>query len=302
MEKTPINTITLKTSQNDNLIKEIGHQQKEEAQKTDTGLQFIENPKLSNLSYCGKKISLKTNLYKIKIKKNYTLYEYAVKFQHEDPNLSASFKSKILTKQYSELNKIYGMFFLSGDSLFSNKPVIEVKNVLSIYNKFEYSILICPTEQRIDLNQLEEATKKRPALKSILELIVKDILKANPKVKFMKNMYTMKNDKKSVKSYDNSISLFPGFSTKVLFLEDGFYLNVDIKNKISSTSNCLETIASFIGNIKKIMPKEKESVNKYFKNATVELQPTGQKFRIESVNFERTASTYSVNFESKINF
>jgi hypothetical protein len=299
MEKTIITELSQQTGQNDNLL--IVEPQTREKTKKEENLPFVKNPNLNNLKYCDRKISLKTNLYKIKLNKNYTLYEYAVKFQHDDPNLSAQFKQKILSKQFSELNKIYGMFFLSGgDVLFSNKLVLDVKNVLSVYKKFKYSILICPTKQKIELNELEEETKKRPALKCILELIIKDILKSNPKVKFMKNMYTMKDDKKSVKSYENSLTLFPGFSTKVLFLEGGFYLNVDIKNKISSSSNCLQLIASFIKSQKKVTQKEKEDVNKYFKSASVELEVTGQKFKIESVNFDRTPNTYSINFESNI--
>lgn len=294
MEKSIANNLAQLVGQNQNLIFHRAEEKENEI------LSFVPNPKLCNLKYCDKKIPLKTNLYKIKLNKNYTLYEYSVKFQHEDPNLSSHFKTKILKKQFLELNKIYGMFFLSGgDILFSNKLIPDIKNVLIDYNKFQYSILICPTKERIVLSQLEQETKKRPALKSIIELIIKDILKSNPKVKFMKNMYTMRDDKKNVKSYDNSLSLFPGFSTKVLFLEGVFYLNVDIKNKISSSSNCLLLIESFIKNKKQITQKEKDEINKYFKGNSVELELTGQKFKIESVNFDRNPKTFSINFESK---
>lgn len=291
MEKTPISSIFSPS------VEDTCTLQQELPGITNSELKFLPNPQLDSLKYCDRKIALKANLYKIKIKKSYTLYEYSVKFQHEDPNLSSAFKAKILSKQFAELNKIYDVFFLTGDTLFSNTQIADVKNVLSAYKKFEYSILICPTKEKIELKDIEADIKTRPALKMILELIVKDVLKSNPKVKFMKNMYTMKNDKKPVKSYDNSISLFPGFSTKVLVLEQGIYLNVDIRNKISSAWNCMEIIGSFINNVSKITQKEKDQVCKYFKDRTVELNTTGQKFRIESVNFERNPKTSSVNFE-----
>lgn len=269
------------------------------SQTIDFGMmEFLPNPDLKDLKYTDKKIALKTNLYKIKVKKSYTLYEYSVKFQHDDPNLSTAFKAKIISKQNMEVAKNFGVFFFTGQTLFGTKELKEVVNIISVYKKVQYSILICPTKEKVEMSEIEEAIKTRPAIKHILELIIKDILRANPKLKFMKNMYTMKNEKKPVESYENSISLFPGFTTKVMLLEDGLYLNVDIRNKISSTQNCLEIIKSFMKGQSKVTQKAKDQVNCYFKDRYVELLPTGQKFKIESVNFERNANNYAINFES----
>ena len=51
----------------------------------------------------------------------------------------------------------------------------------------------------------------------------------------------------------------PSFDTKVMVLENGFYLNVDIKTKKISKLNCLQLIESFCYNPKKMTKEEKKS-------------------------------------------
>jgi aubergine-like protein len=267
-------------------------------------LEFLPNPNLSKLKYCDKKVSLYSNLYKISLKKNYILYEYAVKFQHDDLHLSTQLKRKVFSKICAQVSEKYGVYLFTGTSLFTTKEVKEVLNFLSTFKKFQYSILIQPTKELVELKEdpvyMNNLYKRKPEIKTILELIVKDILRHNPSLKFVKNLYGKKYSEKSVKANDtyNSISIMPGFCTKIMFLQDGIFLNVDIKNKILSSSHCLDLIKTFIANPKNITKEEINGVNRFLRGRTVETIHTNQRFKVEMVNFEKRANNTTINFEN----
>ena len=267
-------------------------------------LEFLPNPKLSKLKYTDKKVALYSNLYKISLKKNYILYEYAVKFQHDDLHLSTLLKRKVFGKICAQVSEKYGVYLFTGGSLFTTKEVKEVVNMLSTFKKFQYSILIQPTKELVELKEcpvyMNNLHKRKPEIKTILELIIKDILRHNPSLKFVKNLYGKKYSEKAVKATDfyNSISIMPGFCTKIMFLEDGIFLNVDIKNKILSSSHCLDLINSYISNPKNVTRDEIAKINKFLKGRTVETVHTNQRFKVEMVNFDKRANNSTINFEN----
>lgn len=267
-------------------------------------LEFIPNPKLTKLKYTEKKVPLYSNLYRIGLKKNYILYEYAVKFQHDDLHLSTLLKRKVFSKICTQVTEKYGVYLFTGTSLFTTKEVKEVVNLSSTFKKFLYSFLIQPTKELIELKDdpayMNSLHKRKPEVKTILELIIKDILRHNPSLKFVKNLYGKKYSEKAVKANDfyNSISVMPGFCTKIMFLEEGIFLNVDIKNKILSSSHCLDLINSYITNPKNVTREETNIINKFFKGRTVETIHTNQRFKIEMVNFEKRANNTTINFEN----
>jgi aubergine-like protein len=267
-------------------------------------IEFLPNPKLVNLNYVSKKVNLYSNLYKISVKKSRIFFEYSVKFQHDEVHLSTQLKRKVISKISSQISERYGVYIFTGNTLFSSTEIKEMVNLFSIYKKFQYSIVIVPTKERVELTNCPKTMldlyKRKPEVKMILELIIKDILRHNPNLKFVKNLYGKKYAEKSVQAKNeyNSISIMPGFCTKVMFIEKGIFLNVDIKNKILSSSHCLDLINSYMANLSKPKREEIEKINKFFKGRTVETIHTNQRFRIEMVNFEKRANNYSINFES----
>jgi aubergine-like protein len=267
-------------------------------------LEFLPNQNLNKLPYTEKKVRLYSNLYKINLSKNYILYEYAVKFQHDEIHLSTQLKRKVISKINLQISEKYGIYLFTGNSLFATQEVKDVVNLLSVFKKFQYSILIQPTKELIQMKNCPEYMLnlyvRKPEIKTILELIIKDILRHNPSLKFVKNLYGKKYAQKGVNAHDfyNSISILPGFSTKIMFLEQGIFLNVDIKNKILSNSHCLDLIYSYIEDPKNITRDEISKINKFFKGRIVETIHTNQRFKVEMVNFERRANNYSINFEN----
>jgi aubergine-like protein len=269
--------------------------------REDNYLDFLPNPKFTENDLKGitnRKVSLYANLYKLSLKKTYTLFEYAIKFQNEETMLSTVFKRKIMAKVNNELNQKYGTYFFTGDVLYGTVKIKEVINVLAIYKRLQYSILIQPTEEVVELKNIEEQIKTRPAIKTILEIMVKDIIRANPAVKFVKNLYGKKYDEHSASSKNHSVSIFPGFTTKIMVLESGIYLNVDVKNKILSSTHCLEIIKNMMKNPKPTK-KDMDVINNYFKERVVETVHTNQRFQIESVNFEKKPNNTTQIFEGK---
>jgi aubergine-like protein len=288
MEKTPTEIISLSTYFTDNV-------KIDEPERS-----LLPNPKITETSmkpFIDRKTQLYANLYKLSLNKSYRIYEYSVKFQVDESNMSTALKRKIFSKVNNEINKNYGTYFFTGECMFATNEIKEVINVLSIHKKFQYSILISPTSEVIELDNIEEQIKTKPAIKTILEIMIKDIIRANPAIKFVKNLYGKKYDEKSVRSKNNSISIFPGFTTKIVILENGIYLNVDIKNKILSSSHCLDIIKTLAKTPTKMTKKEMETVNSYFKDKIVETIHSNQRFKIESICFDKRPIDTTEMFE-----
>lgn len=262
-------------------------------------------PLHSEVPFITKSTNLYVNLYKIQITKSLMLYEYAIKFDVDFPEISTRVKRKVILKINKEISEEYGIFIYTGNSLFCSNKIEKIERKEVIINSFKYTFSIQPTKEVIeltnDIKRMNELYKERKEVKTILEVIIKDILSHNPSLKFIKNLYGKKNEEKTVNATQdyNTIKVMPGFITKVMFLEDGIFLNVDIKNKIVSSYDCLYLINTFINNKGKPTKEEMKSINSFFSGRTVETIHTGQRFKIELVNFERRAKNYEVQYDNK---
>ena len=83
-----------------------------------------------------------------------------------------------------------------------------------------------------------------PLTKQFIELLIKDILHANPDLDFYKGVFILNSNKKEINNSENKkiypVYFYPGYSTSFMETEDGYYLNVTLKNKIFSVKNILE--------------------------------------------------------------
>jgi len=270
----------------------------------DEEITSVPNPNFKYLQYAEKEIPIYANLYKLIITKNYTLYQYSLNFSNENDYIIPTFlKKKIMSKIKNEILNDYGNFILTGDSFYSMKEVNEVKEKISLYHKVNYSIIIRPTkefiEMKTDMNyMLQQFNKGRTEIKTIFEIIIKEILRHNPSLKYVMKLFGNKDQEKILKASEdyNTITIMPGFFTNVMFLKSGIYLNVDIKTKILSQYNCLQLINSFLNNPNgKISREEIEEVNNWFKDKTIETINTNQRFKVERVNFEKRANSTTIN-------
>ena len=257
------------------------------------------NPNLKNLKYIESEIPIYANLYKIELERNYTLYEYAVNFIYEKDDkysLSTPFKQRIINTASSKIAMKYKNFIFIGSALYSEKKVEEVNQVPAEYHSVNYIIDIQPTSKTIEMNKdsklmMEQYNSGKNEIKTIFEIIIKEILRHNPSLIKDANSYFDKSHEKELQAQEeyNDINVVNGYDTKVMILDSGIYLNVDKKTKISSKLNCLELIKTFIGDFNMPTKDEIDQINDWFENKTVEtFFQNHRRLYVSQVNFDRT--------------
>ena len=105
---------------------------------------------------------------------------------------------------------------------------------------------IQPTTKTIEMSKesktmMAKYNSGKNEIKSIFEIIIKEILRHNPSLLKDANSYFDKSQEKELQAKEeyNDINVVNGYYTKVMILDSGIYLNVDKKTKISSKLNCL---------------------------------------------------------------
>ena len=257
------------------------------------------NPGLKNLKYIENEIPIYTNLYKIELERNYTLYEYAVNFNYDKDDqysLSTPFKQRIINTVSSKIAQKLKNFIFIGSALYSEKKIEEVTQISTEYHSVEYLIDIQPTTKIIEMSKdsetmMSQYNSGRIEIKSIFEIIVKEILRHNPSLIRDANSYFDKSNEKELQAKEeyNDINIVNGYETKVMILDSGIYLNVDKKTKISSKFNCLQLIKTFINNFNSPTKDEIRQINDWFKNKTVEtFFQNHRRLYVSEVNFDHT--------------
>jgi aubergine-like protein len=261
----------------------------------------LSNPNLKNLKYIESEIPIYANLYKIELERNYTLYEYAVNFIYDKDDkytLSTPFKQRIINTASSKVAQKYKNFIFIGSALFSEKKVEEVTQIPAEYHSVNYLIDIQPTSKTIEMckdskvmmNQYNEGKNE---IKTIFEIIIKEILRHNPSLIKDANSYFDKSNEKELQAQEeyNDINVVNGYDTKVMILDSGIYLNVDKKTKISSKFNCLQLIQTFTNDFDNPSKDEIRQINDWFENKTVEtFFQNHRRLYVSQVNFDRTPS------------
>ena len=256
-------------------------------------------PNFKNLNYIETEIPIYANLYKIELQRNYTLYEYAVTFAHEKDDkytLSTPFKQRIINTVSSKIAQNFKNFIFIGGALFSEKKVEGGSQITAEYHSVEYLIDIQPTTKKIEMSKdsalmMKQYNEGKIEIKTIFEIIVKEILRHNPSLIKDANSYFDKSHEKELQAMDeyNDINIVNGYDTKVMILDSGIYLNVDKKTKISSKLNCLQLIQTFIHDLNRPTKEEIKAVNDWFENKTVEtFSQNHRRLYVSQVNFERT--------------
>ena len=267
------------------------------------------NPNFKDLNYIETEIPIYANLYKIELERNYTLYEYAVNFQYERDDkytLSTPFKQRIINTVSSKIAQNYKNFIFIGGALYSEKKVEDVTDFSTTYHSVEYKITIQPTKKLIEMSKdssimMKQYNEGKIEIKTIFEIIVKEILRHNPSLIKDANSYFDKSHEKELQANEeyNDINIVNGYDTKVMILDSGIYLNVDKKTKISSKLNCLQLIQTFIQDLKRPTKEEIKAVNDWFQNKTIEtFSQNHRRFYVTQVNFERNPSNTTKKCET----
>jgi aubergine-like protein len=187
-------------------------------------------------------------------------------------------------------------FIFIGSALYSEKKIEEVMQISAEYHSVHYLIDIQPTSKVIEMSKdsqtmMNQYNAGKIEIKTIFEIIVKEILRHNPSLIKDANSYFDKSHEKELQAQEeyNDINIVNGYDTKVMILDSGIYLNVDKKTKISSKFNCLQLIETFISKFNSPTKDEIRQINEWFENKTVEtFFQNHRRFYVSQVDFDRT--------------
>lgn len=279
---------------------------------TKTDINFLprydlsKSKKFTSMLTNKKASSVYCNLFKVKLKNKNLYYQYSINFIPEIDLRNKRAQIRLLNQKYDEIKNTFGDFLFTGDTLFSlndmnDKDIFECvakdKQITKDGEKFdvEYSICIKKTQQIIDLNNI--SARENPASKILLELIIKEILKANPYIDFYKNLYVKNNEKKAVSGSGFKVDFYPGYTTSIVNTQNGIYLNVQLKNKILSTSSCLQLLQEKTE--KGTLMSNAEVLKELFISKTVRTTYAKRNYKIDDICFDKNPVNTSFNYNGK---
>ena len=247
-------------------------------------LQLLPKPdiKYDNLKYIVGKKEIYVNIFEFSTIKDLKLYKYP--FQINPPVEQNAYKliQTIFKVRYKDIFSKYGIFTISGDSLFSMNKIEQpntFKSIVYFKGKYEYTIEINKfTNEKIIK---KEDVKKDSLTKQFIEIIIKDILLSNPNLDFDKGLFVLKGNKMKIESGSVSINYYPGFINKFIETEKGNFINVSLKNKIESSENILEYLNKWIHGDKYTQNKiRKDLIGRWFYFYK-------KKYKIDEILFDR---------------
>ena len=262
-------------------------------------INFLQKPKINadKLKYIHNTKDVYANLYEIKIKKKLQLFQNPFTVT---PSIEAGdirIRDKLFKTVSRKFRSIYGDCFISGDSLYSMKEISEVKIVecsLHLKGRTDYEIRIQGCENARIIKQ--EDIQKDPLSKQFIEMIIRDILRANPKLEFYKDLFVLTNKKKKIETERVSISFYPGFTTSFMETEKGNYLNVTLKNKIIQN----DTVLGYINQYKNLNDSEtQEDIRENLKPRSFKVSYAKRNYKIDDICFDKNPKNTTINYEGK---
>jgi hypothetical protein len=179
------------------------------------------------------------------------------------------------------------------------KEIKEVQNVKSIlYTKEkgrnEYILEFNNFENQRTIEQKD--IQKDPLSKQFIEMIIRDILRSNPKLEFYKDVFVMTNHKQVIETKNVSISFYPGFTTSFMETDSGNYLNVTLKNKIIQN----ETIYDYLNQYKYKNNKDiQNEIKAELKGRSFKVCYAKRNYKIDDILFEASPKNTNFNYEGE---
>ena len=244
------------------------------------------------------------NLFKIKINKPLKLFQYPYSVSPEIDAADLRIRNKLFKyagigtkKDRKRLKDFYGECFISGDSLYGMNEVKESKTFnckLYLNGETEYTITIQPKANQRNINQND--LEKDPLTKQFIEILIQDILRANPNLDFYRGLFVLKNQKKVIDSKNNgSVNFYPGYTTSFMETESGNYLNVTLKNKILST----DTVLDFMEYYEYKKKKNQAQIKKKLIGRSFKVSYAKKNYIIDDISFDRDPKSHNFMHDGK---
>ena len=263
--------------------------------ETEKVINFLPKPEINyeKSSIWNNKKKVYANLFEIKLTKEIKLYQYPYKVKPDIEDGDMRIREKLFKTMYRKIRAEYGHCFISGNLLYSMKKVEEPKTFnCFLYNrgKTEYFMEIYKYEQERLIK--EQDIKKDPLAKQCIELIIKDILHANPKLEFHKDIFVNTRKQQKIQTDRVSITFYPGFVTSFMETDKGNYLNVTLKNKIIQNETVLDYIKQYrnLGNA-----ETQKTIREELKPRSFKVIYAKRNYKIGDIIFDRNPRTQTFN-------
>ena len=274
--------------------------------ETEPKIEYQKKPTLAKdkLTYLKKgEKDIYVNLFQINIKKPLKLFQYPYSVSPEIDAADLRIRNKLFRcagigekENRKRLKDFYGECFISGDSLYGMNEVKDAKTFtckLYLGGLTEYTLNIQPKTNQRTINQSD--IEKDPLTKQFIEILIQDILRANPNLDFYRGLFVLKNQKKVIESKNGSVNFYPGYTTSFMETESGNYLNVTLKNKILSTDTILDYMEYFKYQDKKNQKKIKNDlIGRSFK-----VKYAKKNYIIDDISFDRDPKNEKFMYNGK---
>ena len=212
-------------------------------------INFLSNPHISSksLDYV-KSVNIYTNLFEIKLLKEIKTYQYQFTI---NPEIDF-FDSEIIKNIFKEINyqilNIYGIYIISGNSLYTLQKVEEdhifMADLILWQYMNQYQIKVKKYENIRIIS--EKDINENPFPKRFIELMIKDILSSNPNIGRFKDTFIILDKKeKIVINQSLSFDYYSGFKFELVDTDQGVYMNLALGHKFIRTENILEFMKKF---------------------------------------------------------
>ena len=263
-----------------------------------TDIAFLENPKINmnKIDYIMNKKSVYANLFEINITKELKMYQYPYSVTPEIPAGDIRIRQELYKAGCKQLKKIYGECFISGDSLYGTKKeedIHDIKCILYLKGRNEYIMQF----QKVSNEKIikKDDIHKDPLAKQFIELLVKDILHANPNLEFYKGLFVLTTEKQIIETDKVSINFYPGFTTSFMETDNGNFLNVTLKNKIIQTDSVLDVLKT----LKYTNKSNYNNIKEKLIGRSFKVSYTKKNYVISDIIFDRNPKTQEFMYDGK---
>ena len=263
-------------------------------------INFLPNPHIKGktLDYV-KPVGVYANLFEMKFTKEIKMYQYPYEVIPEISKDNMKIRKELFIEPQRQLKAKYGLYLIDSDSMYSLEKVDDinvVKTSLRLKNEVnKYEIKINKYLNPTVIN--EKDAMKSEIQKHCIELIVKDILLANPNIERFKDTYIML-DRVETLNIDkfSSVNFYPGFRTSFVETDKGMFLNVVLTHKFIRNKTLLDYMKNF-GDLKK--KSIQEDINTELKGRSFKVDYAKRNYIIDEIDFDLNPVNKKLNYEDK---
>ena len=256
----------------------------------------------------NQKLRIATNLYELKFIDEYhklTLFNIVILPKIDEDN----FLLKRQINNYIELSlpKTFKKSFFGGNILLTfitdnkneNYDIIEYNEKV---NDIEYNIKLTKIKE-IELKKVNNFQGYNQRIKTVIEILFRNILMKNPNVIKFKDRTIFEIDPKNISNImdKGNGNIYKGYITSANITENGLYMLINNVNKIITGKTALKKMIEIRSRLEneKCSPKEIQyKINEYFSRHRTVLTTYGslKPYKIQEITFDKTPKNTVISY------